>query len=489
MFTKRIFWQLFLLILLIVTGSLVSLGWFLGLTARQVFLEIAANGGSDLGFPQASVSVDFIDRMLETFYRRMAFGGLAVVSLAAIASFAIARRVSRPLEELDRGTRELAQGHLQTKLLVADSTEIGALAETINRMSLKLDERLRNALRQSREQEAIFSSMVEGIVVMDVQGRIVRVNTAALDILGCSEDVIGQDIGEALHQEALTRMIRTVLEGEELLEEDLVLDGEGELRVEARGVSLLDSFGRPAGAYIVLNDRTSIRRLENLRRDFAAHVSHELQTPLTAIKGFADTLLRGALRNPADSERFVRVIADQAERMERLVEELLELARLEKGVESEDIERAWEDLLPVLDAAADALRRQAQEKRVELSVARSGGLVVRANSTLLERAVVNLVDNAIRHGREGTSVKVSARTDGKDVVVTVEDDGLGIAPSDCERIFERFYRTKTARGSDPGGSGLGLSFVKHVALAHKGTVEVSSEVGVGSAFRLRIPRY
>ena len=486
MFTKRIFWQLFLLILLIVAGSLVSLGWFFGLAARQVFLEVAANRGSGLVFPQDSASIDF---MLETFYRRLAFGGLAVASLAAIASFAIARRVSRPLEELDRGAQKLARGHLQTKLLVADFTEIGSLAETINQMSLKLDERLRDALQQSREQEAIFSSMLEGVVVMDLQGRIVRVNAAALDILGCSEDVIGQEIGEAIHQESLVRMIRTVLEGEKSLKGDLVLQGESEIRIQACCESLKDSFGRSAGVYIVINDRTNIQRLENLRRDFAAHVSHELQTPLTAIKGFADTLLRGALRNPADSERFVRVIADQAERMERLVEKLLELARLEKGIEDEDIERTWEDLFPVLDAAAGALRSQAQEKRVELSVECSEGLMVLASSILLERAVVNLVDNAIRHGVAGTSVKVSAKKDDKDVVVTVEDDGLGIAPSDCDHIFERFYRTKTARGSDLGGSGLGLSFVKHVALAHKGTIEVSSDVGVGSTFRLRIPSY
>jgi two-component system phosphate regulon sensor histidine kinase PhoR len=438
--------------------------------------------GRVIGVVRASMPVDAIEHTLTPFYRRIVGGGLAVVVMAAVVTWWISRRVSRPLEEIYRRSERLAKGDLDLRLPIPDSTEIGGLANAVNRMAIDLEEKFRAMLRQSREQEAILSSMAEGVLMVDVDGRLVRANRAASTILG--DDAAS---GASVENPSLKRLIARTLARGEMQEESMVIGDER--HVEAQVTPLRDSFDRTTGALVVLNDRTRLRKLENLRRDFAAHASHELKTPLTAIQGFADTLLAGALGQREDAERFVRVIAEQAGRLQGVVEGLMELANLEQAVGAGEIRRSWHDLADLLDTAVGSLEDEARARGMEIVIESPKGLACQVNATLLEQALINLVDNALRYSGGAGRVRVVARQEGRDLVLEVEDEGEGIAEEDRRRIFERFYRAPSARLRHPEGSGLGLAIVNYIVLAHGGTIEVDSEPGVGSTFRIRIPRY
>ena len=443
-----------------------------------------------VGVVRASVPLDQIEDTIELFYRRMAVGGVTVAVLAGLLSLLISRRFSRPLEEIYRSSQALVQGDSERKLPVSGSLEIGGLAEVMNRMAVELDERLRATLRQRQELEAILSSMLEGILVVSAQGQVLRANPAVTTMIGVDQDwLMAKPFSESIGHAGLKFLIARTLSGTEMVEEDLAFGPNDTTYIEARGTPLRDSFERITGALIVLNDRTRLRRLMTLRRDFAAHVSHELKTPLTAIKGFADTLMQGALREPGDAERFVQLIAEQADRLHGVVESLMELARVERQAESGDVERSWHHLSDILHGAIASFENEAESKETETTVDCPAGLAARVNGALLERAVRNLVDNAVRYGGPGCHVRLTVREAGEDIVIEVEDDGEGIADVDRDRIFERFYRASRTRARHPEGSGLGLAIVKHIALAHGGSIGVESTHGKGAIFRMRMPKY
>jgi two-component system phosphate regulon sensor histidine kinase PhoR len=434
--------------------------------------------GRLLGVARAAIPLDFIDRALGAFYLRMAYGGLAVAILSAALSFVIARRLSHPLEEMHRRTNELLSGISEEPLPIADSTEIGALADAVNRMALELDQRLQTTLRNNRELEAILATMVDGVLVTDARGAVVRTNEAARRLLG-TESVAASSRG-------LDELIERILMSSTPVESELSLGG---ATVEARGLPLRDSYDRTTGALVVLTDKTRMKQLEAVRRDFAAHVSHELKTPITAVRGFADTLLSGALDEPDEARRFVGFIAEQGARLEGLVDGLMGLARIEQSAERRDLERAWHHLRPLLKSVVSSLENEARERNAAIEIDCPPDVAARVNAPLLERAVANLVDNALRYNDDSCRISIRVRDDEKRVTISVADDGKGISGFELDRLFERFYRVPSFRALNPQGLGLGLAIVKHIALAHGGNVHVSSEPGIGTTFEISIAKY
>jgi two-component system phosphate regulon sensor histidine kinase PhoR len=239
---------------------------------------------------------------------------------------------------------------------------------------------------------------------------------------------------------------------------------------------------------MVLNDVTRLRRLENLRRDFVANVSHELKTPITSIKGFVETLIDGAIRDPGAADRFLRIISRQADRLSAIIEDLLQLSRIERGTERQEIELRPHPLVTVLRGAVELCQPQAEEEHMLIELDCPRDLVAAINPPLLESALVNLIDNALKYGGSGGRVRVALREAEREAVISVQDWGAGIASAHLPRLFERFYRVDQSRDRKAGGSGLGLSIVKHIAQAHAGRVEVESKVGAGSTFSLHLPR-
>ncbi len=446
-------------------------------------------GGRLLGVVRTSVAATALDRTLRGLYLRIAGGGLLVALAVSLVSLGVSRRIARPLEEMRRGADRFAHGELGQPLPVTGAEEVAGLAEALNRMAGQLDDRLGTVVRQRNEQEAVLASMVEGVLAVDRGERILRLNGAAEQLLGVtSAEATGRPIQEAVRKTDLQRFVTRALESEDPVEADIVLRSAGEERfLQAHGTMLRDAQGEQIGALIVLNDVTRLRRLENMRKDFVANVSHELKTPITAIKGSVETLLDGALSDPESARRFLQIIARQGERLNLIIDDLLTLSRIEQEADRREIALQRTPLQEVLRAAVQACSVAAASRKVLIDLEVPEGLEVQVNPALLEQAVINLIDNAVKYSLAGTRVRVEAEASGEGVSVRVRDQGCGIPREHLPRLFERFYRVDKARSRKAGGTGLGLAIVKHIVQAHGGRIEVESAPGEGSTFTILLP--
>lgn len=417
--------------------------------------------------------------------------GIAAL-LAAIAialAWYTAASLTVPLDQLRSALQRFTQGQWTTRVTVPDARETGELAEAFNRMADELQQKIAVLTRHNNEQKAVLASMAEGVLAVDSQQRIISLNRASGRLLGLDQaQVQGRRLHEVVRNADLSRFVMGALENQEPIQADVLLLGERERVMQAHGSALHDVDGRPIGAVIVLNDVTDFRKLEMIRRDFVANVSHELKTPVTSIKGFVETLLDGAKEDPVDSERFLRIIAKQADRLHAIIEDLLALSKIEQSEDSEDLTLETVSLKPLLDNALTTCQAVASDRQIDVQLECEPGLRVNANPLLLEQAVVNLLDNAIKYSEPQREVRVVTAASGNEITISVIDHGPGIADEHLPRIFERFYRVDRARSRKLGGTGLGLAIVKHIAQAHHGQVTVTSAVGSGSTFVIRLPR-
>ncbi len=400
----------------------------------------------------------------------------------------VVRRIRPTLLELHQAVDRLASGEPCQKLAVPDERELAALVEAFQAMAERLHARIASILRQQQQQEAVLASMAEGVLAVDEQERVISANRAAARLLDADyERMPGRSLHELVRNVELRRLVTGALAGERPLEGDLVLRHARERALQARGTALRDQDGAPIGAVIVLNDVSRLRQLETMRRDFAANVSHELKTPIASIKGFVETLLDGALDNRVDAERFLRIVARQADRLDAIIEDLLSLATIEKEAEAGEIVVVTAPLAEPLEHAVYDCAAKAAERGVLVEWTCPPDLLANINAPLLQQAVANLLDNAIKYSEPGRTVRLSARVEGRWAAVDVADEGCGIAAAHLPRLFERFYRVDRARSRKQGGTGLGLAIVKHIALAHRGDVSVESKPGAGSVFTIRLP--
>ena len=301
-------------------------------------------------------------------------------------------------------------------------------------------------------------------------------------------DVVGRSIQEVVRNLELQQLVAGILAQGAPIEAEIILTVGGQDRtLQASGTVLRGGDDdHPIGAVVVLNDVTRLKRLESVRRDFVANVSHELKTPVTSIKGFTETLLDGALDDPEAARRFLRIVDGQADRLNAIIQDLLALSALEAGQELRPpLEEA--DVCDVVSVAVEECATKAAARRIALRRTCSGQVFAAINPPLLEQAVVNLIDNAIKYSPEGSDVDVLLEERSDEIAIEVRDEGPGIARQHLPRLFERFYRVDKARSRDMGGTGLGLAIVKHIAQVHGGGVSVSSELGKGSIFTLHLP--
>ena len=418
----------------------------------------------------------------------MLAGGIIAV-LAMLLSLLVSQGISRPIEALRNGALSFAGGDLRQKLRISSTEEIGSLAEAMNLMAAQLDARINVITRQRNEQDAILSSMMEGVLAVDMDERLISMNLAAERMLQISQEKsVGRVIQEVIRNADLQAFVGRVLANLAPIEGDIALRDGSERFLQASGAILHDAGGRVIGAVVVLNDVTRIRRLENMRRDFVANVSHELRTPITSIKGFVETLIDGALHDREDAEHFLQVIAKQVDRLNVIIEDLLLLSTVEQNTERADIGMEEGSIAEVLVTAMQVCGMKADAKEIALHLDCPELLCLRVNPPLLEQAIVNLIDNAIKYSDPGGHVRVHAEQQGEEVVINVADSGCGIGPEHLPRLFERFYRVDKARSRKLGGTGLGLAIVKHIAQAHGGSVSVASTLGAGSVFSIHLPR-
>ncbi len=460
-------------------------------TLQQDMMYVAVPVASDariVGTVRSARALTAIDSALETLYRQVPIGGLVALVLAALVSFWVSRRISRPLEAMRHGAVRFAQGRFDRKLTVAGSMEVCALARAMNLMAEQLDDRIRTIMEQRNEQQAVLASMVEGVLALDMEERVLHFNRAAVELLHIDPvEVQGQRIQEVARKADLQRFVARTLASPDPVEGEIVLRDGRERYLQAHGTVLRDGEQQDIGVLIVLHDVTRLRRLENIRRDFVANVSHELKTPITAIKASAETLIDGAMTPPGDARGFLDIIAKQAERLNAIIDDLLALSRIEQGGDVNGMVMELQPLEPSLRSAVWSCEMAAADKEIQLQVACAEGLQARINAPLLEQAIINLVDNAIKYSEPRSSVQIEAEPARDAVLIRVRDSGCGIAQEHLPRLFERFYRVDKARSRRQGGTGLGLAIVKHIIQTHGGSVTVESEPGRGSVFIIQLP--
>jgi two-component system phosphate regulon sensor histidine kinase PhoR len=438
---------------------------------------------------RTAVPVQSVAQTLRQVQLRIGLAGLAATALVAASSVFVARRIVRPLEIIRDGAERFARGDLDHRLPVYGADEVKMLAESMNRVAQEMHLRMETIISREYEHEAVLSSMDEGVLAIDHAGRILSLNAACGVLLGVEpEKVRGRLIHEVLRTYQLLRFVERTLVSSACVEEDLELRHPENRWIHAHGTLLHDAAGNKIGALIVLHDVTRLRHLENVRRDFVANVSHELRTPITSIKGFVETLLAEELADKETSLRFLRIVLKQADRLDAIINDLLLLSRIERGTEEHSIALDREPILPVLCAAVEMCECKARDKQIHVQVECGEELSASINGPLLEQAVVNLLDNAIKYSSPGSCVRIAASADAEHVVIQVQDEGCGIEAKHLPRLFERFYRVDKARSRELGGTGLGLAIVKHIVAAHRGTVDVESTIGRGSTFSIRLPK-
>ena len=426
-----------------------------------------------------------IARMRTQFW---AIGGV-VALLALGVTLAISRQYGRKMEELKQGAARLAEGELAHRLAMPDSEELAGLAESLNRMAAQLESRLQTVVSQRNQLEAVLASMLEGVIAVDREERIISVNPAAARWFDIdAEKVRGQSIPEAIRNLAIQNFVARSLQSRVPLDDDITVYRNGERILNIKSAPLLDLGPEPIGTLIVFNDVTQLRRLEDMRRDFVANVSHEIKTPLTAIKGFVETLHQGSAETPEEAQRFLGIVAKHVDRLNTIIEDLLMLSRIEDEGERGDIKREKTNLCVLFQNAVQICRPKADEKRIQIGIEGGEGIAAMVDPVLLEQAVVNLLDNAVKYSDPEKQVRLLARAVDKEIQIQVQDHGIGIEKKHLPRLFERFYRVDKARSRALGGTGLGLAIVKHIAQAHGGHITVESRLGEGSLFTIHLPR-
>jgi two-component system phosphate regulon sensor histidine kinase PhoR len=447
-----------------------------------------ARDGRVVAVVRASVHVTELATTLAAMHRDLAIAGLVVALLAALVSLLVSGRINRPLQQMKRGAERFASGDLDYRLVVPDTEETGVLAESMNEMAAQLDARIRLVTSQRNELEAVLSGMIEAVIVVDTEGGILRTNRAAELLFHLDpETARGGSIQEVVLNADLNRFVGRTLDSVVPVEDEILLHRGKETFLQAHGTTLADERGKVMGALVVMNDVTRLKRLERIRSDFVANVSHELKTPITSIRGFVETLRDGALDDRQNAARFLDIIGRQAERLNAIIEDLLSLSRIEQEADTGQIGLEMGRVFMVLRAAAATCSRKAAEKGVAIDVEGDAEIEAPMNAALLEQALVNLVDNAIKYSEPGSRIRVGAGRRNGEVVIEVVDSGCGIATEHLGRLFERFYRVDKARSRENGGTGLGLAIVKHIAAAHRGRATVTSTLGKGSTFRIHLP--
>lgn len=448
-------------------------------------------GDETLGFVRVGESLHSVDADVAALRQRIVGIALAAILVGMGFTALTVARITRPLEKLSAAAEAVADGDAPIDVESWSQDEIGRLAAAFRTMSRQQLARIAELQAKGRQLEessellkTVLGGMIEGVIAIDQRERILFANQAARYMLDLSDSIdVGRPIWESVRNQTISNIVRNALAGGENTSVELQLQRTNTV------VAILASRlpGEPCpGIVLVLHDVTDLRRLENLRTEFASNVSHELKTPLTSIKAYTETLLDGAVDDPVHNRSFLRRIDEQAERLHKLILDLLQLSQIESGKDVFDVVAVPIDR--VIHTCVDAHAAVARSKGVTLSTEpHREGIRVQADAEGLRTILDNLVDNAIKYTPERGSVTVRWKSEGRMAVIEVQDTGVGIATAHLERIFERFYRVDKARSRDMGGTGLGLSIVKHLTEVFNGDVDVESRPGAGSTFSVRLP--
>jgi two-component system phosphate regulon sensor histidine kinase PhoR len=457
--------------------------------ASMMYVAKAVPGPSGVvGYARAALPLTAVRERVAGIRWIVVLGGFLAAAAALGIGLFVTHRVTAPLTAMREVAVAIASGDYAQRVEARSQDEIGLLASAFNRMGGQLEDRMRTITEDRAKLLTILGGMVEGVVAVDRDRCVVHLNAAGGRILDVDPSAsLGRPIWEVTRVRQVSEALDDAVAGSVEVTREAQLDiGAQERIVQLHAAPLVNGHDDQVGAVLVMHDVTELRRLERIRRDFVANVSHELKTPITAIRGLIDTIVDDADMPVDVRSQFLGKIQNQSLRLSSLVTDLLTLARLESTDGMLDTERV--DLREVVGRSIGNFRSNAEAKSVMLgSTVPEGRVVVNGDVEALELLLNNLLDNAVKYTGDGGKVEVELRVEGREALLEVRDNGVGIGPEHHDRIFERFYRVDQARSRELGGTGLGLSIVKHVSKAHGGSVTLQSTFGAGSCFCVRLP--
>ncbi len=438
-----------------------------------------------IAFPESQFS-----NGLKGLKKNMIIVAFFLAIFSTIACLFFEKWITEPVKDMTTAARHFASGDLLYRADGGSISELLTLATAINRMAESLREKINDITGQRNELETVLTGMIEAVLVLDQNQVIKKINLAGAKLFGVEpEQVEGKTVIEAIRNIDLHGFVNRTIESSTPIEEELRIIGDNDLSIQAHGSSLVDHDGAFKGIVVVLNDITNIKKLETIRQDFVANVSHELKTPITSIKGFLETLKDGALEDPDNAGRFLDIMGNQTDRLSMIIEDLLSLSRLEQEEKKNAFELSPRRVKDVMVSVIKAFQETASQKQMDFELIVDDEEIEAAiNETLLEQALLNLIDNAIKYSEPGKKILLALDQTEDEVVISVKDQGCGISKEHVDRIFERFYRVDKARSRKVGGTGLGLAIVKHIVRAHKARMEVISSLGSGATFSIFLPK-
>jgi two-component system, OmpR family, phosphate regulon sensor histidine kinase PhoR len=443
-------------------------------TVGRLLLYVALPGPP--GVVRVAAGLEQVDEVVGRAQRAVAGAALLALLIGSVLALAAGRSIAQPLIEIGSAARAIAAG-APPRFPRSGIPDIDGLVQVLREMHHQLADRFGQLRREQAETAALVESMVEGVIAADERGRIVTANLAARRMLGYDPTELLPELPELFRVKAAREVVNAVLRGMAVQDRELEMDGR---------VFLMNARPLPTGgAVLVIHDLTDLRRLEAMRRDFVANVSHELKTPLTSISGYAETVLTDS-PDPETTRRFLTTILANARRMQRLVDNLLDLARLEAGgwqpeQELVDIAEIAND---AWSALGDGVRLGSMEFCLDIP---DDAATVMADEDAVRQVLTNLLENSLRYTPAGGRIICRSRVEADGVAISVTDNGSGIMREHLPRVFERFYRADPSRSRDEGGTGLGLAIVKHLVEAHGGRVSAESERGIGTTITCWFP--
>ena len=438
------------------------------------------------GILRLSIPLESVQKTLFAIRKIVFIGLLFALIFAFILGSIVASRTIQPINRMIQISRRFSKGDFSRRIMQISRDEIGELAVTLNKMAQGLEDKIKEVKTQNQKLAAIFNSMIEGIIVVDKKSYIISINPTIEKIFNVTrKEVEGKAFLEAIRNNDVHEVLTNVLNKGRPLSAEISLILPVRKTFEINATPIFDN-NVVSGCLVVIHDITEIRRLETVRSDFVANVSHELKTPLTSIKGFVETLLEGALDDKENNRNFLKIVQDHAERLDSLVDDLLSLSHLES--KEITLMKTSFNLKEQVENVISGFRSQLKKKDIEIKNELPAGISVTADKSRLEQVLINLIDNAAKFNKEKGFVRIFSEDINGKVKIIIEDSGIGIPEKDILRIFERFYRVDKARSRELGGTGLGLSIVKHIIELHNGSVGVESTEGLGSKFWFILPK-
>jgi two-component system phosphate regulon sensor histidine kinase PhoR len=441
------------------------------------------------GVVRVAMPLDHVDAGYKKIFSVL-LAAILLTSLVAIAfSLALAYKYTRPLEEIIDTANEIAEGTLSKRVFIKTGDELEILAHALNNLTSSLEDKVNDAIAEKRKLELILQNMGNAVILLDRFSRVTTANKMAMSIFALTDQMLGQHNIQVIGNSLLDQAIQEALLSKESKIIDLKTNIHGKKRVfQVFLAPVTGSENEVTGILSVFHDITTLQEMHDRQADFVTNASHELATPLTAIKGFAETLLDGALTQPELTEKFVRIIYDEADRMHRLVQDLLKLARLSAQEYREQIKLEQVDIRPVLEAAKqDLAPRWQQKKHTIILTSGPEPIFALAHPDWLKQVIVNLLENSVKYTPEGGKISLTCSQEDQEVRILVKDSGIGIPAKDLPLIFDRFYRVDRARARTAGGTGLGLAIAKFIVEMLGGRIKAESVVDMGTTFIITLP--